>query len=170
MGDPLTWREDGPRHNRRGADGGDATMTHAATLDDPLPIEAHPVDIPVPPALLYRVGLNAQRQGVEVGGIYDDKIVAIAVYDRPWSSATHPGAARVIGTIYFSSRTDRVYRIEIDHANGGTYERLLDELERLTGVAAGPGSCGAGFPRSWGMAVGRRGGRPAAARRTERRW
>ena len=42
--------------------------------------EIHPVDIPIPPALLLRMGVNAQRMDVEIGGIYDDKISTMAIY------------------------------------------------------------------------------------------
>ena len=102
------------------------------------PPEHYDVDIPIAPELLLRMGITAQRHGVEAGGVYDDKIVAVAVYDRPWTVPGAPGAARLLGTIYVSTRTDRVYRIELDPATGATFDDLLAHLERLTGLAPGP--------------------------------
>ena len=104
-----------------------------ATDGDPVPAtEIYTVDIPVNPALTYRIGLNAQREAVESGGVYDDQIVAVAVYDRPWADPEDPGGARIVGTIYLSSRTNRVYRIDVEPAAGGTLERLLEAFGRLT--------------------------------------
>lgn len=142
MGDAFPWRPQVSRNASDPHDGGQASLPRKVpnyatmpTADDGAPpAELYPADIPVPPALLYRVGLNAIRQAVDAGGCYDDKIVAIAVYDRPWAAAGDPGPANVLGTIYFSCRTDRVYRIEVNPAAGGTYERMLDELEHLTGL------------------------------------
>ena len=97
--------------------------------------EIYDVDIPIPPELLAHMGTNAHRHDVQIGGVYDDKIVAVAVYDRPWPARSDPGAARLLGTIYVSTRTDRVYRIEVNPGAGGTFDDLLTHLERLTGLA-----------------------------------
>ncbi len=90
------------------------------------------VDIPIPPALLYQLGRRTQHEDVEAGGVYDDKIAAIAVYDRPWLNPEDPGPARILGVIYLSTRTNRVYRIEVHPETGGTVEALLTHLEHLT--------------------------------------
>jgi len=116
----------------------DASVAEAAS-----PPELYDVEIPISPPLLYQIGFNAHKEAVEVGGVYDDKIVAVAVYDRPWDGPEEPGGARVLGTIYISSRFDRVYRIEVWPGNGGTIDGMLATLRRLAGgepePAAGPG-------------------------------
>lgn len=115
---------------------GEDTVLAASIVPEPAPPpEHHDVDIPLAPALLLRLGANAQRHDVAHGGPYDDKIAAVAVYDRPWSTPREPGAARLLGTIYVSTRTDRVYRIEVNPSSGATFDDLLAHLERLTGLA-----------------------------------
>lgn len=91
----------------------------------------HDVDIPITPGLLYQLGRRTQQEDVEVGGVYDDKIAAIAVYDRPWASPQDPGNARILGVIYLSTRTNRVYRIEVNPETGATRDDLLDHLRHL---------------------------------------
>ncbi len=90
------------------------------------------VDIPISPALLYQLGRRTQHEDVEAGGVYDDKIAAVAVYDRPWLSAKDPGPARILGVIYLSTRTNRVYRIEVNPETGATIDAILSHLEHLT--------------------------------------
>ena len=114
----------------------DPTASGTAPASTDRPPEIYDVDIPIPPELLYHVGINAHRHDVQIGGVYDDKIVAVAVYDRPWPAPRDPGAARLLGTIYVSTRTDRVYRIEVNPDAGGTFDDLLTHLERLTGLTS----------------------------------
>jgi len=130
-GRPAGPGDPGAGHPRLGED----TLLSASVLPEPAPPpEHHDVDIPIAPELLLRVGLNAQRHGLDQGGVYDDKIAAVAVYDRPWSTPKEPGAARLLGTIYVSTRSDRVYRIELNPTAGATFDDLLAHLERLTGL------------------------------------
>ena len=91
----------------------------------------HDVDIPITPGLLYQLGRRTQQEDVEAGGVYDDKIAAIAVYDRPWASPKDPGNARFLGVIYLSTRTNRVYRIEVNPETGATRDDLLDHFRHL---------------------------------------
>ncbi len=104
--------------------------------------EIHPVDIPIPPALLLRMGVNAQGMDVEIGGIYDDKISTMAIYDRPWRNDQTPGEARLIGMIFISTRTDQVFRIEAYPEAGGSFEVILAHLETLLGLPPGEVSFG----------------------------
>ena len=94
--------------------------------------EMHAVDISISPGLLYQLGRRTQHEDVEAGGIYDDKIAAVAVYDRPWLGPKDPGPARVLGVIYLSTRTNRVYRIEVNPDTGATVDALLAHLDHLT--------------------------------------
>ncbi|MDQ3043547.1 MAG: hypothetical protein M3R06_00125 [Chloroflexota bacterium] len=104
--------------------------------------EIHPVEIPIPPALLMRMGVNAQRLDVEYGGIYDDKISTLAIYDRPWRNDQIPGEARLIGMIFISTRTERVFRIEAYPETGGSFDVILAHLETLLGLPQGEASQG----------------------------
>jgi len=97
-------------------------------------MEAHEVDIPLPPTLFYGVGRRAQAAGVDTGGVYDDKLATIAVYDRPWAAPDDRGSARLAGMIFVSTRTDRVERIEVNAGSGATLDDLLAHLEHLTGL------------------------------------
>jgi len=129
---PAGQTNPGAAHPRPAED----TLLAASVLPNPAPPpEHHDVDIPLAPELLLRLGANAQRHDVAHGGPYDDKIAAVAVYDRPWSTPREPGAARLLGTLYVSTRTDRVYRIELNPTTGATFDDLLAHLERLTGLA-----------------------------------
>ncbi len=108
----------------------------AASSGDTESLRATPllyaVDIPITPALLYQLGRRTQHEDVEAGGIYDDKIAAVAVYDRPWLSPKDPGPARILGVIYLSTRTNRVYRIEVNPETGATVDAILGHLKHLT--------------------------------------
>ena len=96
--------------------------------------EFHEVDIPVAGSLLDRVAATAARADVARGGFYDAQIRTVAVYDRPWPTPNHPGTAQLLGMIHLSTRTERVYRIEVYPDTGASFDDLLTHLERLMGL------------------------------------
>ena len=103
-------------------------------------LEMHEVAIPLPPDLFYAVGRSSEREGVTRGGVYDDALAAVEVYDRPWPGPGDRGDARLLGIILVSTRTDRVERIVVNAAAGATLDDLLSHLEHLIGLdVAGAG-------------------------------
>jgi hypothetical protein len=89
-------------------------------------LEMHEVAIPLPPDLFYAVGRSSEREGVARGGVYDDALAAVEVYDRPWPGPGDRGDARLLGIILVSA--------------GATLDDLLSHLEHLIGLdAAGAG-------------------------------
>ena len=105
---------------------------------DPTPSygpEFHEVDIPVTQSLLDRVSDTAVREDVARGGRYDAQIRTVAVYDRPWPTPDHAGTAQLLGMIHLSTRTERVFRIEVYPDAGASFDDLLTHLERLMDLA-----------------------------------
>lgn len=109
----------------------DSTSSHSSTP------ESYDVEIPISADLFIMLGRRSQQLGVDTGGVYDDRIMAVAVYDRPWETSLGPGDACLLGMIHVSTRFDRVFRIEVYPENGGTFDKMLSHLERLVGFEDG---------------------------------